>query len=73
MMPFSVEETLRRIEQKAALVRYLADAPAGRPFVPDPGVIAGLADLFAEVEQAMRDVLRALPRSVLSTQVTPSP
>jgi hypothetical protein len=58
----SVEEGLRRAEDRAALLRYTLDLAAASAEVPEPPVLSGLADLCEDVEatvRAVREVLEA--------------
>ena len=52
----TIEEALRAIEGKAALVRYLASSATLNPEVPDPALLSGMSDACSEIE----DMVRAL-------------
>jgi hypothetical protein len=56
----SVEESLRRAEDRAALLRYTLDLAAASAEVPEPPVLSGLADLCGDLEDIVRHVRQAI-------------
>ena len=52
----SVEETLKYVEDRAAMLRFLANAAATTTTerVPDPAVFSGLADAGGRIEDLVR-------------------
>ena len=50
----TVEEALRRAEDTAALLRYLADLAAGSPEAPDRSALSGLADACGDIADTLK-------------------
>ena len=65
----NVEESLRQIRGKAALIRYLAASATINLETPDPAVLEGLADVSAEIEELTQAVKSALSVSALDETV----
>jgi hypothetical protein len=65
----TVEEFLREIEQRAALLRFLAYAGALSPEHLDENGWYALGDLLGEMERRARRVQRALSAEQLNNQV----
>ena len=65
----NIEETLRAIREKAALVRYLASSATVNPEAPDPDVLTGMWTTCEEIESLTKAVSRALPVDALSTEL----
>jgi hypothetical protein len=67
----NVEEALRRLEEKAAMMKFLADSAVSgnAAYVPDARVSSGLGDLCAEVQQCARNVRRSLDMDALDTEL----
>jgi hypothetical protein len=62
MPAMNVEEALRTLEDKAAMLRFLADAAAASKIqsVPEPRTVSGIADACGEIERLARGTRRAL-------------
>ena len=70
----TVEEGLKRLEDRAAMLRFLADAAAGTTdHVPEPSVFSGLADTCGEIEALARQTRRSLSNDALSAELKPIP
>ena len=65
----NVEETLREIREKSALLRYLTSSVATNPEVPDRDVLAGLAGLCEDIEERARGIFRTVRVDVLSAEI----
>ena len=65
-----VEEALREIADKAALLRYLTAVRLGEE-VPDTSVLSGLNDVCSEIEELARGVKRSVPNDALMTHMRP--
>ena len=65
------EEALRTLEDKAAMLRFLADtASAGKvDAVPEPPVFSGIADACAEIERLARTARRSLKVEALGVEL----
>jgi len=61
----SVEESLRRAEDRAALLRYTLDLAAASQEHPEPAVLSGLADLCGDLEDTVRAVREVLEAEAL--------
>ena len=64
-----IEECLRVLTGKAAVVRYLASAAATNPETPDPCVLAGVGEICSEIETAVQALKAALPLEVMGAAV----
>jgi hypothetical protein len=69
----SVEEGLRRAEDRAALLRYTLDLAAASAEVPEPPVLSGLADLCGDLEDVVRQVRQAIDADVLGRELASEP
>jgi hypothetical protein len=69
----NVEEALRDIRAKAALVRYLASSATVNPETPDVNTLAGMATVCEEIEGNAERMLRALTVSALETSLQRKP
>jgi hypothetical protein len=70
-MNITVEEALRRLVDRAAMLRFLFDGVAateGRE-VPEPEVFSGLADACGEIERLARAMRRALDGEALDVEL----
>jgi hypothetical protein len=65
----NVEECLREIRGKAALVRYLASSATLNPEMLDPEVLAGLWTVCEEIESLTASVSRTLSVDTLAVEV----
>jgi hypothetical protein len=65
----SVEEGLRRAEDRAALLRYTLDLAAASEEHPEPEVLSGLADLCGDLEDTVRAVRDALDAEALGVEL----
>ena len=65
----SVEEGLRRAEDRAALLRYALDLAAASAEVPEPPVLSGLADLYGDLEDTVRAVREVLEAEALGVEL----
>jgi hypothetical protein len=64
----SVEEVLRVITEKAAVMRFLSDSGSYADYqAPDGGVLRGLSALSTDIEELTQRVKRALTSPVLET------
>jgi hypothetical protein len=63
----TAEEGLRRAEQYAAMIRYLADVTGEPHEVPNRAALAGLADVCEQIEHLIGSVRRSLSSSALGT------
>jgi hypothetical protein len=66
-----VEEALREVEDRAAMLRFLADsaAVAKTGIVPEPQMFSGIADTCAEIERLARTTRRSLNVEALGTEL----
>jgi hypothetical protein len=65
-MDLSIEEALRTIREKAAVMRFLIDAGSHANFAPpDSAVLSGLGAMYAEIEERPSRVKGAPKASVL--------
>jgi hypothetical protein len=70
MNPYTIEEVLRMLVDKAAALRFFADAAATNNFaVPDPSVFSGMADICGDIERFARDVRDSLSVEALSGEI----
>lgn len=58
---FSAEEVLRRIEDRAAMLRYWADAGARHETPPPADALSGLADALGDIGALVAAMRAALP------------
>jgi hypothetical protein len=65
LVALSLEEGLRRAEDRAALLRYTLDLAAASAEVPEPPVLSGLADLCGDLEDTVRQVGQAIDAEAL--------
>jgi hypothetical protein len=66
-MDITIEEALRAIGEKAAVLRYLGDAAVPTSTVPDSAVLRGIGTLGAEIETLTARVKEALDALTLDT------
>jgi len=64
----TVEEAIRSIEDRAAMLRFFADS-IQTASVPDPAFFSGLGDAVGEIEAIARAVRRALDVDALGTEI----
>ena len=69
MIHLTVEESLRAIEDKAALLRYLASGATVNIEPPDHAVLGGIMDVCGEIEQMARAVRGTLSVDALSASI----
>ena len=69
-MTLSVEEALRRIEEKAAMLRFLAHAAANMPEGAGETVYNGIGETCEEIETLAQTARRSLGVEALSTELT---
>ncbi len=69
-MALTVEEALRQVEDKAALIRFGADGAAGSQEPPGPAVLSGLRDVCGEIEELVRTTRESLNVEALATEPT---
>lgn len=67
----TVEDLLRELADRAAMLRYTCDSGAVNPNPPDEAVLSGLADAAAEMEAKIRAARRSLSNQALSIEVKP--
>lgn len=72
MPNLTVEEALRRVEDRAAMIRFLADSIRQVDIVPEPAFFSGLADTLGEIERIARTARRSLDVGALGTEMKPS-
>jgi hypothetical protein len=61
MTDLNVEQALKRLEDRATMLRFFADTAASvDPPAPDPSVFSGLGDLCADIQHCAQVVRRAL-------------
>jgi hypothetical protein len=69
----SIEEALRTITEKAAVMRFLSDSAShANDAAPDSAVLSDLGTMCADIEALTSRVKGALPGTVLNTPL-PSP
>lgn len=61
MTGHTIEETLRELEHRAALLRHFGASASASPVAPDTSALSGLADAAGELEARIRAVRRLLP------------
>ncbi len=69
MATITLEEGLRVIEQKAALVRSWAEYAGHSPMTPEPAAIHGVGEVCDELEQLARSMRRGLDSEALAAEV----
>ena len=65
----TVEEALRSVEDRAAMLRFLADSVQQIDVAPDPAFFSGLGDSLGEIEAIARAVRHALDVDALGTEI----
>jgi hypothetical protein len=65
----TVERTLRYVEDRAALMRFLVDCAAESPVASEPQIFAGLGDIFEDIETMLRSARHALSVDALDCEV----
>jgi hypothetical protein len=65
----TVEEALRRLEDRAALLRYLAESASGNPDRPNDAVLSGLGDALEDIVEIARAARQTLSVDSLSTEL----
>jgi hypothetical protein len=68
-VPLTLEEALRQLEDRAALLRYLAASAAINPEPPDRAVFAGMGELSADIERMARCARKALDADTLCAEL----
>jgi hypothetical protein len=69
-MKITIEEGLRSVEERAAMLRYLLDnASLHSHEIPDPKVLSGLGTVMQEIEQTVERVRRGLGGEVLNLEL----
>jgi hypothetical protein len=71
MNRITVEEGLKRVEDRAAMLRFFADSIRDVDIAPDPAVFSGLGDAAREIEDTVRAARRALDVDALGTEFRP--
>ena len=72
MPNLTIEEGLRQVEDRAAMLRFFADGIGGSDRVPDQAVFSGLADVLGQIEDIARSARRSLDADALSKDLKPS-
>lgn len=67
MLNLTVVEALRRVEDRAAMIRFLADSIRQVDIVPEPAFFSELADTLGEIERIARTARRSLHVEALGT------
>jgi len=62
----TVEEMLRRVEERAAMLRFFADGTTTSIEPPSARAWSGLADVCEEIESAARNVRKSLDAGALN-------
>lgn len=66
----TVEEGLKRMEDRAAMLRFLTDAAAATTHcVPEPSVFSGFGDTCGELERMARAARQSLPVDPLGVHI----
>jgi hypothetical protein len=65
----NIEEALRAIREKVAVVRYVASSAAENDEAPDRAVLAGIETVCEEIESMAGAVARTLPGAVLGAEL----
>lgn len=65
----TVEEALRQIRDRAAMLRYLAESVALNPALPDVAVMNGVGDVCEQIEDTAQLVADALDMHALSIEL----
>jgi len=65
----TIEEALRDMRERIALLGYIASSAAINPEIPDPNVLAGIAGLCEEIEQRTYGIARTVPVDVLDAEI----
>jgi hypothetical protein len=73
MSNLTVEEGLRQVEDRAAMLRFFADGMVRVDSVPDPAVFSGLGDVLRQIEDIARAARRSLDAEALSKDLKPAP
>jgi hypothetical protein len=71
MPSLTVEQVLRRVEDKAAMLCVLLDFASTNPAAADAKVLSGLGDVFESIEEDIRHARRALDAAALSVEARP--
>ncbi len=70
MLRPTIEDALREIQHKAAMLRYLADAASINPEQPDPAVLSGLAFVCDDIRLTAARMARSMSVEALSEEIT---
>ena len=62
----TIEDCLREIRERAALVRYLSSSATINSEIPDAAVLGGMSDVCDDIETLARSVVDALPIDTLA-------
>jgi hypothetical protein len=65
----NIEEALRDIRAKSALLRYVGSSGAVNPEPPTSDALAGMAILCEDIELHARSLTRALPVTTLAVEI----
>jgi hypothetical protein len=65
----SIEQVLRRVEDRAAMMRYLVERAADSRATEEPRVLTGLGEVFEDIEAAIGDIRRSLDATALNLEV----
>jgi hypothetical protein len=68
-MNITIEEALRMVGEKAAMLRFVADGLASARSVPAPSAFGGMSDVCTEIEELAIAAKRALDANALETEV----
>jgi hypothetical protein len=68
--PLTVEESLRQIEDWAAMLRYMADSVALNPALPDESVMNGVGDVCGQIQQTAQRLRGSLKPDALCADVS---
>jgi hypothetical protein len=65
----TVEEALRYVEDRAAMMRFLVERAAESLATTDRQVLTGLGDIFDDIETLTRQTRRTIPVDALNGDV----
>jgi hypothetical protein len=68
MRRMTIEESLRALEEHAALLKFTTEAGTTSPFPPDATALAGMANAAGEILKLTRLVRRSLDAKTLSLE-----
>jgi hypothetical protein len=70
-MALNVEQALRTIRERAAVLRFLSDSASQTSDAPDSAVLSGIGDVCADIERLTRRVTDVLGVEALGLDLPP--